>query len=116
MPDGCGNTRLLLESSDDCLITVAWMCVPMPINALTKQTPQRARPRRRWLRRLAMVVVAVVVGVAGPYAYLEISRQRDIQAAIAEADLLDPGWRFDEMQAARATVPDAENSAIIVLA
>lgn len=39
----------------------------------------------------------------------------DLEAAIAEADRLDPGWRYDELWAKRAVLPPAENSALIVL-
>lgn len=39
----------------------------------------------------------------------------DLEAAIAEADRLDPGWRWDQIWAKRAVVPDPENSARIVI-
>jgi hypothetical protein len=41
---------------------------------------------------------------------------RDLDQAIAEADRLDPGWRFEDLEAARPPLPDAENSALQVLA
>jgi hypothetical protein len=41
---------------------------------------------------------------------------RDFRAAIAETDRLDPGWRLFDLEAARAEIPDSENSAIQVLA
>jgi hypothetical protein len=40
----------------------------------------------------------------------------EFQEAVEEADLLDPGWRLADLEAARAVVPDAENSAFQVLA
>jgi hypothetical protein len=41
--------------------------------------------------------------------YLAESEWRD---AVAEADRLDPGWTFDELEAARASIPDEANSAL----
>jgi hypothetical protein len=40
----------------------------------------------------------------------------EFQEAVEEADRLDPGWRLADLEAARAVVPDAENSAFQVLA
>jgi hypothetical protein len=34
---------------------------------------------------------------------------------VAEADRLDPGWRWEELQAKRAAAPDAENAALVIL-
>jgi hypothetical protein len=39
-----------------------------------------------------------------------------LQAAEAEADQLDPGWRWDEFLAKQPPIPDAENSALRVQA
>jgi hypothetical protein len=75
-----------------------------------------ARSRWRRLRWVLLAALALLAGGAGLYAYLAYSGERELQDAIAEADRLDPGWRFDEMEAARAIVPDAENSALVVLA
>jgi hypothetical protein len=40
----------------------------------------------------------------------------NLRSAQAEADGLDPGWRLSELEAARRAIPDAENSALHVLA
>jgi hypothetical protein len=40
---------------------------------------------------------------------------KQLRAAIAEADRLDPHWRFDDLEAARASVPDERNAALAVL-
>jgi hypothetical protein len=40
---------------------------------------------------------------------------RQLREAIAEADRLDPGWQFEDLEATRAPVPDAENAAPQVL-
>src|SRR5260370_6994221 len=42
--------------------------------------------------------------------------ERDWREALAEADQLDPGWSFAELEAKRAEIPDEENSARRVLA
>jgi hypothetical protein len=39
-----------------------------------------------------------------------------LNAAEAELDTRDPGWRIDDIEAARATIPDSKNSAPRVLA
>jgi hypothetical protein len=42
--------------------------------------------------------------------------ERDWLEAVAEADRLDPGWRFEDLQARRASIPDEANAALRVLA
>jgi hypothetical protein len=39
-----------------------------------------------------------------------------LQAVLADMDRTDPGWRLPDIEAARAVVPDAENSALRVMA
>jgi hypothetical protein len=74
--------------------------------------PSRSRFRRlRWLVAGMVAAIAIVVGV---YIYLEYAAEQELLDAIAEADRLDPGWRFEDLEAARAVVPDAENSVLLV--
>jgi hypothetical protein len=75
-----------------------------------------APPRRRWPRRVLKAVLLLIGVAVGAYYLLAYLGTRDLAAAIAEADRLDPGWRLDEMQAARAKLADGENSALQVLA
>jgi hypothetical protein len=63
-----------------------------------------AVPRRSRLRR---ILLAAAVGVC---AYIVHEQDRELREAIAEADRLDPGWRFEDMQAAREDVPDGEEN------
>jgi hypothetical protein len=56
-----------------------------------------------------------LVALGSWYSYDEFRSDRALQEAIAEADRLDPGWRLEEIEAKRAKVPDAENSALCVL-
>jgi hypothetical protein len=63
---------------------------------------------------------AIGVGVyVGANRYLDDRRASEtarlIAAAEAEADKLDPGWRFDDIEKAREQIPDDRNSALIVL-
>jgi hypothetical protein len=78
-----------------------------------------ARPFR-WLKRLVigLAVTAVVLGVVTVvvrYVLLLNARKRT-EEIIARLDRDDPGWRLDEIEAARKVVPDAENSAIPLMA
>jgi hypothetical protein len=59
-------------------------------------------------------VLAVAAAAVGMFAYFDYATQRALREAVAEADALDPGWRFEDMEAAREVVPDAENGAILV--
>ena len=43
-------------------------------------------------------------------------RHRELDAAISETDRLDPHWRLAAVEADRAAVPDAKNSAIPTMA
>ena len=52
----------------------------------------------------------------GTYYWLFDKSNRELREAVAEADRLDPGWRFEDLESARALVPDQENSALHVLA
>ncbi len=78
--------------------------------------PPVAPPRRRWPRRLILGAIVLVALVAGLYALFDYLQERDLHEAVAEADRLDPGWRFEDLQKARAEVPDDENAAPVVLA
>jgi hypothetical protein len=59
-------------------------------------------------------------GVAGLlYGGLWLDRwleDRDWRAACADADRLDPGWRWDDLLAARPNPPDDRNAAVRILA
>jgi hypothetical protein len=52
----------------------------------------------------------------GFYFYTIWAADKELQEAIAEADRLDAGWRLEELEAKREVIPDAENSALKVLA
>lgn len=86
----------------------------MKPKVLTYVSPSQRR--WRWARRLALVVGLLVVLVAGWLLLLYFLAQREWREAVAEADRLDPGWRFEELQAKRAEVAGEDNAALCVLA
>lgn len=62
------------------------------------------------LLHLASLLLPVALLLAW-YGHLRNVNERDLQAAFAEVDQLDPGWRREELEARRREVPDTENSA-----
>jgi hypothetical protein len=85
-------------------------------NAPVHARPAVAKRQRRWRRWTILGAVVTVAASLGAYAYLEVTSSRDLFDAIADADRLDPGWRFEDIEAARPKVPDGENSALLVAA
>jgi hypothetical protein len=81
---------------------------------LPESPPLPARGRRRW-RLLLFVLVPLVLLVAA-YGYLLVIGDRRVRDALAETDRLDPGWRLEDIEAARDVIPDGENSVLTVLA
>src|SRR5262249_39809779 len=69
-----------------------------------------ARPRR-WRKPILTILVVLAVAFMG-YGYLIYRAEKRLQAALAEADLLDPGWRLADLEAARPPVSDEENSVL----
>ena len=67
----------------------------------------------RWM------LIAAAVGLVGLILQHEFVVRRDgeqrLAAVIAELDATDPGWRLEEIEAARAVIPDGENSAPLIL-
>jgi hypothetical protein len=80
------------------------------VRPATPQTPSR----RRWPRRIAIALLASVF--LGGVAFLLILylADREWREAVAEAERLDPGWKFEDLQARRADIPDEENAALCV--
>lgn len=74
--------------------------------------------RLRWRKRIfiGLLVLAPIGSILGIYFRFSMIADRELQEAIAEADRLDPGWRLHELEAKRKVIPDAENSALTVLA
>lgn len=74
--------------------------------------PRPAARRRRLVWRLiGLFTLVLLVLLVGVWAYARHAANSRLRGAIAEADRLDSGWRLSEIEAKRAVVPDAENSA-----
>jgi hypothetical protein len=74
----------------------------------------------RWRARSILLLVGLsvlLIGGTGIGLYLYHAGAADaaLSEAFAEADRLDPGWRLEELEARRATVPEKENSALQVI-
>ena len=78
--------------------------------------PPPVRPRRRRWRYVVALLAACGLVVVGVYFYRTLCAESELRAAIAEADRLDPRWRFEDVEADRTVVPDAKNSATTVTA
>jgi hypothetical protein len=66
------------------------------------------------LRGLLWTCVVVVVLVVGGWLAFYLFGTSRLDKARAEADQLDPGWRFAELQEKRAIIPELENAALLV--
>jgi hypothetical protein len=73
-------------------------------------TPTLEAPVRGRRRRAAGVLLVFAGVVAAFLAYDRWQQQRAWQEAVAEADRLDPGWRWDDLRAARSPPPPERNS------
>jgi len=69
---------------------------------------------RRWRRRCYLVGIFTLLplALAGAYFMLSLAAQRDLEAALAETDRTDPGWRLQELEAKRLAITGEQNSAI----
>jgi hypothetical protein len=70
--------------------------------------------RRRLKRRLVALAILLVAGLVA-WPIVSYLLEQPLKEAIAEADRLDPGWRWDDLQARLPTVPDHENALVHVL-
>jgi hypothetical protein len=66
---------------------------------------------------MLLLVLGCVGVIAGNFAYQRYQGHKTLEpldAAVSELDRTDPGWRMQEIETARAAVPDESNSAIVV--
>jgi hypothetical protein len=78
--------------------------------------PVKPRRQRRWLVRLGVGLLVFLAVVAGRRLYRHYQVSRALEEAVVELDHSDPGWRLEEIEAAREKVPDEENSALRIVA
>ncbi len=85
----------------------------MPSSA-SDEAPFSASRQSWWRKRLLLagLLLLLVLCLGGPYLYLAMVAESDLRKAIAEADRTDPGWRLLELEAQRAVIPPAQNSAV----
>jgi hypothetical protein len=77
------------------------------------------KPRRRWtfwLKRLGKVLLLVVIAIAIRQAWHHHEAAKKLEETLAELDHSEPGWRLEDMEAAREKIPEEENSARVVIA
>src|SRR5215204_99304 len=86
------------------MATDTWICAAGPSR------------HRRWLRRILLGCVALAGLVVGGLWLDRWLEDYDWRAACAEADRLDPGWRWADLTADRPDVPDGENAMLTVRA
>ncbi len=79
--------------------------------------PPRKRSRiRRWLRAAFVAIVILLLGLSYVLGMgVGEALKSGLAQATADADRDDPYWRIDDLLAHRVPVPDAENSAPVVV-
>jgi hypothetical protein len=71
---------------------------------------------RRWLTRLALLALLAFLAFEVVWMAYGSLADRKLAQAVAEADRLDPGWRWEDHEKARPQIPAEENAALHVLA
>jgi hypothetical protein len=77
---------------------------------------EHGTPRRRWWLWLVAVIVGIVLLIAGGFWMDNYLAEKAWADACAEADRLDPGWRWDDLMAARPIPPDDRNISVHIAA
>jgi hypothetical protein len=72
--------------------------------------------RRRILRESGAALLLLILVLLAVFGNRWRAARREVAEAVAEADRLDPGWRFEELEAQRQLPPAEENAALEVLA
>src|SRR3954471_13468227 len=71
--------------------------------------------RRRLRKAVYLFAACAFLAAAYHIVYLPWSVHRELDAALAETDRLDPGWRYNDLQAKREVIPDEENGGLKIL-
>src|SRR5947209_7649215 len=77
--------------------------------------PPSSYPWRAVTFWLFVLVVLVVLGFVGHLWYQRHEAERRLNRMVAELDRDEPGWRLEDLQAAREKIPDAEIGALVVI-
>jgi hypothetical protein len=70
---------------------------------------------RFWLKRLAKALLVLVMVAVGIPVWQNYRATKKLQETLAEMDRTEPGWRLEEIEAAREQIPEEENSARVVV-
>jgi len=76
--------------------------------------PKTRHRLKRIIKRVGLSLLVLVAIALAMKTYLDITSGSKLSRIVAELDRTDPGWRWDELDAKRADVPDAQNGAIRV--
>jgi hypothetical protein len=77
---------------------------------------KRRRPWLRWLKRIGWGLLTLLVVAICAWAWWHYSVQKRLDEVLVELDRVDPGWRLEDIEAAREQIPEEENSARVVVA
>lgn len=84
-----------------------------------EESVESSKPRRpwmRWLKRIGKGLLFVIIAGVIRQTWHHHQVTKKLQETLAEMDRTEPGWRLNEIEAAREQVPEDENSARIVVA
>ncbi|HEY7425710.1 MAG TPA: hypothetical protein VH682_15885 [Gemmataceae bacterium] len=70
----------------------------------------------RWLKSLGWALLALLVMAICAWTWWHYSAQKRLEEALAEMDSAEPGWRLEDIEAAREQIPEEKNSARVVVA
>jgi hypothetical protein len=69
---------------------------------------------RSWTGRSLLALLVAVASAVGFFLWRRQQAGADLRAALDELDRTEPGWRLDDLEAARAKIADADNSAPLI--
>jgi hypothetical protein len=75
--------------------------------------------KRKWVRRIVrggiVLIVVIVLGALATRYTIRYQGQQRLAEQIAHLDTTDPRWRWEDNEADRETIPDAENSVLVLV-
>ncbi len=85
-----------------------------------EQSFEIAKPHRpwwlRWLKRIGWGLLALTIILAARQYWHHCQTTKKLDETLAEMDRAEPGWRLEDIEAAREQIPEDENSARVVVA
>ena len=79
---------------------------------------EKPRPSwwRRWLKRLGKLLLLALIAITIRQAWHHHEVKKKLQEFLEAMDRKDPGWRLQDIEAAREQIPEEDNSARVVVA